>query len=102
MIIGFKHGKTKADDDVARETTYTLVEELLAGFLARNASIKREDFLGHGVNTPEGMNAVIDKNLFFTVCPKLVRDAPRLPKRFKGLNASETRSLRSQWQPVRF
>ncbi len=78
MIIGFKHGKTKANNDVARETIYILVEELFAGFLARNASIKCEDFLGHGVNTPEGLNAAIDKNLFVTVCPKFVRGAAEI------------------------
>jgi C_GCAxxG_C_C family probable redox protein len=78
MIIGLKHGKTKADDDVARETTYILVKELTVRFLAQNGSIKCKDLLGHDVNTPEGMDAVIDKKLFITFCPKFVQDAAEI------------------------
>jgi C_GCAxxG_C_C family probable redox protein len=78
MVIGLKHGKTKADDDAAKETTYESGKELTSRFSARNGSITCKELLGHDVNTPEGLEAVIEKKLISTLCPKLVQDAAEI------------------------
>lgn len=75
MVIGLKHGKTKADDDEAREKTYELVNTFAAGFKSRNKSIQCSDLLGHDLGTDQGREAVAEKNLFTTLCPRFVRDA---------------------------
>jgi len=75
MVIGLKHGKTKADDNNTREKTYELAKEFAARFTSRNKSIVCRDLLGHDLSTPEGREAVKDKKLATTLCPKFVQDA---------------------------
>lgn len=82
MVIGLKHGKTKADNNAAKETTYELVKELTSRFSARNGSIKCKELLGCDLSTPEGMEAVIEKKLFITLCPKFVQDAAEILEAF--------------------
>jgi C_GCAxxG_C_C family probable redox protein len=75
MVIGMKHGKTRAGDDDAREKTYELVNEFAARFKRKNGSVLCRELLGHDLSTEEGREAVAEKNLFITVCPRFVRDA---------------------------
>lgn len=75
MVIGLMHGKTKADDDTARETTYELANLLAERFKARNRSILCRELLGHDLGTDEGREAVMKENLFVKLCPGFVRDA---------------------------
>jgi C_GCAxxG_C_C family probable redox protein len=75
MVIGLKHGKTKADDNNAREKTYELAKEFTARFVERNKSIVCKELLGHDLSTPEGREAVKEKKLATTICPKFVQDA---------------------------
>ncbi len=78
MVIGLKHGKTREDDDEARERTYALVQEFAERFRARNKSIICRELLGHDLGTPEGMQAVTEKKLFQTFCPGLIRHASEM------------------------
>jgi C_GCAxxG_C_C family probable redox protein len=78
LVIGLMHGKTKADDNKAREKTFALVKEFVAGFKARNRSILCRELLGCDVSTPGGMQAANDKGLFITLCPKFVKDAAEI------------------------
>lgn len=75
MVIGLKHGKTRAGDDDAREKTYELANEFSARFRRRNQSIQCRDLLGCDLSTEEGRDAVTEQNLFMTLCPRFVRDA---------------------------
>ncbi len=75
MVIGLKHGKTRAGDDDAREKTYALVQEFVERFRERNRTLICRELLGYDLGTPEGREAVAEQNLFLTVCPKFVRDA---------------------------
>ena len=75
MVIGLKHGKTKADDDEAREKTYELVNEFVRRFRERNRTILCRELLGHDLSTEEGREAVADQDLYSTRCTLLVRDA---------------------------
>jgi C_GCAxxG_C_C family probable redox protein len=78
MVIGLKYGKTKADDDAARERTYAVVGEFMDRFISRNRSSTCKDLLGHDLSTPEGRTAVKEKKLADTLCPKFVRDAAEI------------------------
>jgi C_GCAxxG_C_C family probable redox protein len=78
MIIGLKHGKTKADNDVAKEATYELANEFTLRFKAQNKSIHCRELLGYDLSTPEGRDSVAENNLFVTLCPKFVQDAAEI------------------------
>jgi C_GCAxxG_C_C family probable redox protein len=75
MVIGLKHGKTKAADNDAREKTYKLAQEFAAKFTSKNKSIVCKKLLGHDLSTPSGREAVKKKKLATTLCPKFVQDA---------------------------
>ena len=84
MVIGLKHGKTKADDDEAREKTYELVNAFVRLFRERNRTILCRDLLGHDLSTEEGREAVAEQNLILTRCTALVRDAGEILEAILG------------------
>lgn len=78
MVIGLKYGNTRVDDRQAKEKTYSLVKEFVEKFKSRNGSIACRELLGCDISTPEGMEIAKEKNLFATLCPKLVSDAAEI------------------------
>jgi C_GCAxxG_C_C family probable redox protein len=75
MVIGLKHGQTQAEDKQAKEETHALAREFLERFKARNDTLLCRELLGYDINTPEGMQAIRDKGLFDSLCPRLVANA---------------------------
>ncbi len=75
MVIGLAHGRTRADDEAAKELTYDLSDEFIAEFTARNGSIICRDLLGVDISTPEGHAEANEKNLDTEICVHLVRDS---------------------------
>src|SRR5512139_1686636 len=55
MVIGLKHGRTRADDKAAKANTHRLVQEFVGRFKSRNATIVCRDLLGCDISTPEGL-----------------------------------------------
>ena len=78
MVIGLKYGKAKANDEKAKDKTYSLVKEFVSRFKARNNSIVCKELLGCDINTAEGMKIFQDKKLITTLCPKFVQDAAEI------------------------
>ncbi len=75
LVIGLKHGRTKAEDAAARDKTYALVQEFIARFTARHGHIKCKDLLGCDIGTPEGQKQAEERKLHQTKCEEYVRDA---------------------------
>jgi len=75
MVIGLKYGRTKAGDQETQMKTDSKVKEFIARFKARDGSILCRDLLGTNIGTPEGMDEAKKKELFRTLCPRLVQDA---------------------------
>jgi C_GCAxxG_C_C family probable redox protein len=78
MVIGLKYGKTRAEDDDARDKTYELADEFVAGFKERHGSIVCRELLGCDPGNPEGLTTAQEKGLFDTLCPQFVRDATKV------------------------
>jgi C_GCAxxG_C_C family probable redox protein len=78
MVIGLKHGRTKADDLEAKNTTYTLTKDFMEKFKAMNGSIICKELLGYDISTPEGMENSEEKKLFDTLCPDFVHSAVKI------------------------
>ena len=78
VALGLKYGKTKADDDDAKEKTYRLVLELVDKFKARNGSIVCRELLDCDMSTPEGLQDFKDRNLLETHCVRFVKDAAEI------------------------
>jgi C_GCAxxG_C_C family probable redox protein len=78
MAIGLKHGRTKADDEAAKEKTYELMHEFVKRFRERNTSILCNVLLGYDVSTPEGRKSAEEQDAYANVCPRYVRDAAEI------------------------
>ncbi len=79
MVIGLKHGETRAEDEKSKEKAYRLVQEFVDEFKSRNGSIVCRELLGCDISTPEGRNLAIEKKKLFTnLCPKLVQGAAEI------------------------
>ena len=75
MVIGLRHGRTKADDEETRDRAYGLVREFVEEFESRNGSVICREMLGFDIGTPEGLERARQENLRRTRCRNFVRDA---------------------------
>jgi len=78
MVIGLKHGMTRADDVEARKKTYKLVGEFVQEFNARNKTIECKELLGCDLSTDEGLKMAMKKDFHHPVCPKFIKDAAEI------------------------
>jgi len=78
MVIGLKHGKTRAEDNETRDKAYRLVREFADRFQARNGSTVCKELLGYDISVPEEYELAGEKGMFAALCPKLVRDAAEI------------------------
>jgi C_GCAxxG_C_C family probable redox protein len=78
LVIGLKHGATRAGDRAARDRTYELVREFTRRFKACHGSVVCKDLLGCDISTPDGFKRAQDGGLISTICTKLVRDAAEI------------------------
>jgi C_GCAxxG_C_C family probable redox protein len=78
MVIGLKYGKTRAEDEPAKEKTYQVVREFVEKFKSRNGSIVCRELTGCDMSSPEGLQTFKEKNILKTHCTKFVRDAAEI------------------------
>ncbi len=78
MVIGLKYGKTRADDNKAKEKTFEVSKRLADKFKARYGSIECKALLGCDITTPEGLKEARDKKLFTTICAEYVATAAEI------------------------
>jgi C_GCAxxG_C_C family probable redox protein len=84
MVLGLKFGAGTAKDAPAKECTAGLVQELARRFKARHGCLRCRELLGCDIDTPAGMKAAKDRQLFTTVCPGLVGDAAGILEELLG------------------
>ena len=55
-----------------------MVKEFTKRFKSRNGSVLCKELLECDISSKEGMKVASDKDLFFTLCPKLVQEAAEI------------------------
>jgi C_GCAxxG_C_C family probable redox protein len=78
MVIGLKHGRTRANDDLAKEKTYELVQEFAQRFRSQHGSIICKELLGYDLSKNDEAKEAQEKQLFDDFCPKLVQTAAEI------------------------
>jgi len=78
MVIALKHGRTRAEDEETREKAYSLVQEFVDRFKARNGSTVCRELIGCDISTLERMKLAEERGVFATICPKFVQDAAEI------------------------
>src|SRR4030042_5517377 len=56
LAIGLKYGRTRPEDEEAKEKTYSLVHEFLRRFQDRHGSIVCRELIGVDLSSPQGHN----------------------------------------------
>jgi C_GCAxxG_C_C family probable redox protein len=78
MAIGLAHGRTKVEDEAAREKTYAAALALLERFREEHGSDVCRQLLGVDIGTAQGRDIAMKSGLFKTRCPLFVRSATRI------------------------
>jgi C_GCAxxG_C_C family probable redox protein len=81
MVFGLMHGRSRVDDNEAKEKTYQLMREFVKEFVSENGTLKCKELLGEDISNTAGLKKVHDAGKFSTVCPKAVRDAARIAEK---------------------
>jgi C_GCAxxG_C_C family probable redox protein len=72
MVIGLKHGRTKSDDEKAREKSHILAKQFLFNFVEKNGTILCKELINFDISTPTKIQEARDKNVFIN-CPGYVK-----------------------------
>ena len=75
MAIGLKYGKSKPEDNDARDLTYSKINQFVDEFEKKHNSTVCSELLGCDYGTAEGRKFAADNNLHSKVCNNLVTDA---------------------------
>ena len=75
MVLGLKYGRSRIEDEKAKQKTYEMIHKFIEEFKGKNGSIKCNDLLGVDVGTEEGLKKAYDEGKFTAICPALVRDS---------------------------
>jgi C_GCAxxG_C_C family probable redox protein len=78
MVIGLQYGRTRADDDLAKEKTYELVQEFVKRFKSQHGSTVCKELLSYDLSKDEEVKEAQEKQLFDELCPKFVQTAAEI------------------------
>ena len=75
MVLGLLYGQYEKGDTASKIHAYEVAETFLDRFAERNGSYICNDLLGCDMRTEEGVAYARSRNLFHTLCPKMVEEA---------------------------
>ena len=75
MLIGLKHGKTKAEDVESAELTSSAANKFISEFKESNGSIMCKELLGCDISTPQGWKLAEEKGIFSDSCPRFIQSS---------------------------
>lgn len=78
LAIGLKYGRTRPEDEEAKQKTYRLVRELLLRFKGLHGSIVCRDLIGVDLSAPDGHKLGAERGVFENLCPGFVADAAQI------------------------
>jgi C_GCAxxG_C_C family probable redox protein len=75
LALGLKYGKTKPEDNAAREKTYSLAADFVQRFEQQRGSIVCQKLISYDISQPDEYQAAKQAGVFKEICPQLVREA---------------------------
>ena len=82
MVLGLLYGHSESDDHDTKAKAYAMAEEYMNRFIKKNGSVVCRELLGYDLSKPEEKAVILEKNLFRTVCPDLIRSAVEILDEF--------------------
>lgn len=99
-IIGLHTGSDKADQ-AAKENTYRIVREFVAGFEEEFGSVNCKELLGCDIGTPSGYSKASKHGMFENICPRFVDGALEILDKVLGDEERNTTTQETSNRPVR-
>jgi C_GCAxxG_C_C family probable redox protein len=78
MGLGLYRAAAESTTAERRESVCQAAKQFIAEFERRNGTLICRDLLACDIRTAEGMQAAKDRNLFKTICPRMVEDAAEI------------------------
>jgi C_GCAxxG_C_C family probable redox protein len=78
LVIGLHFGRSRAEDQAARDLTYALAQKFCQRFTELHGSIECSNLIGCSLKTARGLALANEKGLFQKYCSGFVEDACRL------------------------
>lgn len=78
MVIGLKYGKTRPEDDEAREKTYSLARKFISLFKEKHGTLLCRELIGVDLSQPGGYEMASSRGLFNSICSSLIASAIKL------------------------
>lgn len=78
MVLGLSRAATDSTTAERREPVYQAIGQFFAEFERRNGTLICRDLLCCDIRTEEGLQAAKDRNLFKSICPRMVQDAAEI------------------------
>ncbi|MCG2815062.1 MAG: C-GCAxxG-C-C family protein [Acidobacteriota bacterium] len=75
LVIGLKHGRTRADDQPARDKTYALMKEFVQFFREKFCKIGCRELIGIDLDNPEEVEKAKSGGVFENQCTEFVSTA---------------------------
>ena len=82
MVLGLLYGHSESDDLDTKAKAYVMAEEYMNRFIKKNGSVVCRELLGYDLSKPEERVVILEKNLFHTMCPNLIRSAVEILDEF--------------------
>jgi C_GCAxxG_C_C family probable redox protein len=78
LAIGLKYGRSRLEDEAAREKTYALVQEFMERFRGRRGSLLCRELIGVDLSAPGGHAEAEQRGVFEEICSQLVAEAAEI------------------------
>lgn len=75
LAVGLKYGRTRPEDEAAKERSYALVHEFIRRFRDRYGSIVCRELIGVDLSSSQGHKLGEERGVFQELCPKYVAGA---------------------------
>jgi C_GCAxxG_C_C family probable redox protein len=75
LTLGLARG---ADTPAGKDQIYRLSQEFMNRFEAKHGTLLCRELIGCDISTPSGSQEAMDKKVFVTICPALVREAAEI------------------------
>lgn len=75
LVLGLKYGHYKVGDNEQKSRAYAIAVDYTKRFKEANGSIVCRDLLGYDLTKPDEMTCIKKKELFSSICPKMIQSA---------------------------
>ena len=81
MVLGLKYGHCHSENSEEKSRAYDIATEFNRRFCEKNHSVVCKDLLGYDLSIPEDKAIIKEKDLFNTVCTKMIADAAEIDEK---------------------